>query len=55
MKKILTAALVLAMLLSCTAVAETEPTEGEWHDRWLPTYTYSGETKLPEYMNTESY
>ena len=55
MKKLVSLLMVLAMLLSCTAVAETEPTEGEWHDRWLPTYTYSGETKLPEYMNTESY
>ena len=55
MKKLVSLLMVLAMLLSCTAMAETETTEGEWHDRWLPVYTYSGETKLPEYMNTESY
>ena len=55
MKKLVSLLMVLAMLLSCTAMAETATTEGEWHDRWLPTYTYSGETKLPEYMNTESY
>jgi len=55
MKKFVSLLMVLAMLLSCVAMAETTTTEGEWHDRWLPTYTYSGETKLPEYMNTESY
>lgn len=57
MKKLVSLLMVLAMLLSCTctAMAETATTEGEWHDRWLPTYVYSGETKLPDYMNTESY
>lgn len=55
MKKLVSLLLVLAMLLSCAALAETTPAEGEWHDRWLPKYVYSGETKLPDYMNTESY
>lgn len=55
MKKLVSLLMVLAMLLSCTAMAETAATEGEWHDRWLPTYVYSGETELPDYMNTESY
>ena len=52
MKRIISLLMVLAMLCSFAAA---ETTEGEWHDRWLPVYTYSGETKLPEYMNTESY
>lgn len=50
MKKILS--LVLALVMLCGAVAFAEAHE---HDRWLPDYVYSGETKLPEYMNTESY
>lgn len=50
MKKILS--LVLALVMLCGAVAFAEAHE---HDRWLPEYVYSGETKLPEYMNTESY
>ena len=50
MKKILSLVLALALLCGCTAFAE--PHE---HDRWLPEYVYSGEIKLPEYMNTESY
>ena len=52
MKRIISLLMVLAMLCSFAAA---ETTEGEWHDRWLPVYTYSGETALPEYMNTESY
>jgi len=50
MKKILS--IVLALVMLCGAVAFAEAHE---HDRWLPEYVYSGETKLPEYMNTESY
>ena len=38
------------MLCGCTAFAEAHE-----NDRWLPEYTYSGEIKLPEYMNTEFY
>lgn len=53
MKRIFSLLLVLAMLCGC-AIAETAP-EGHWHDKWLPDYKYSGETKLPDYMNTDSY
>ena len=53
MKRIFSLVLVLALLMGC-AVAETNGT-GHWHDKWLPNYQYSGESKLPEYMNTESY
>ena len=31
MKKLVSLLMVLAMLLSCTALAETAATEGEWH------------------------
>lgn len=55
MKRIVTLLMVLVMLLGSTAMTETATTEGEWHDRWLPPYEYSGKTKLPEYMNTDSY
>ena len=50
MKKILSLVLALVLLCGCVPFAQAHE-----HDRWLPDYVYSGEIKLPEYMNTESY
>lgn len=51
MKKLLSLLLVLTMLCGAAAAEGT----GYWHDKWLPDYEYTGETKVPDYMNTDSY